>query len=206
MKYFIFILLIFFGNRGYCQQVEVNISSHKYLFLGLPNSIDIYNKGIDCSDLKIEVDNANFTKDLCNLILTPNLIGPLKIIIYDRFDNVVSEKSMIVVDIPLKAEIIAPIDQDKKVLYKKARGLKITMDHPNLYFNPNHTEISYDFILIRNKNVLFFKEYFSTRFDNDILKVLSSLIKEDILILSDIVIKTEEGFYKVPNLCITIGG
>lgn len=185
MKY---LILILFTTVLTAQNTTIETLTNSFFYKGISNPIRVSVKGNDNNSIQIKTDNGSVERVEDNdFFIKPEKTGNIKISIYDKSNTKIGEKLMYVIDLPLKAVLLFPYDKDYYPLIKRARGLDIVPDHPNITLNIS-PKPKYQILILRDKNIIFNTYFESLRFNDEVKQKLLNLKSGDILIIRDITI------------------
>jgi hypothetical protein len=194
MKPALLVLLSLSVITGYSQSFTAAVlRPGQTAYIGIDNTVSCTVEGLKCKSVVLTTNNGSIEKIDCGLyIFRPEYLSDGPIIINKKIKNKlvkIGEFFLRVRNIPAPIAFVGGGNQD--TIAKAALALQAGLGayaHPSLGFELKYTVTSFAIIIIRNKEVLYFKSTESNLFAEETKEVFRLLEKNDKVVFSSIVV------------------
>ena len=183
-------------DQNKCNSVCI-YNSKTYLLLNLDNPIEIINQNIPCSNIIVHTNNGSVKKsnnDRCYYILKPSNSGKLTLSVYKKIktDSLLITKKEFRVKPLFKATAHIAVWGYKGDISKEhlinLREIKAPVINHDI--DIRNEVVSFTFLAFRGKDLLFFQDYTTGKFNDDIKSKFNQLKRCDRIMFTNIVTKS----------------
>lgn len=189
MKNIFLIILFILNNICAAQKIILNNPNNNTLLLNLENPIDFLSDTIDCNEIRFEAKNAELTLlDNCKLLVRPKIKDIVTINTFFK-DKLIAKNVYLVETIRPELELICPYTNGKPN-YNLSERLTINLDKYSISIPLKI--VQYEMIIVSKNDILLRNTYNSRIFNEEQIKIISTLKSGDFIILKDIHIESSE--------------
>lgn len=189
MKNIFLLILFILNNICAAQKIILNNPNNNTLLLNLENPIDFLSDTIDCNEIRFEAKNAELTLlDNCKLLVRPKIKDIVTINTFFK-DKLIAKNVYLVETIRPESELICPYTNGKPN-YNLSERLTINLDKYSI--SKPLKIVQYEMIIVSKNDILLRNTYNSRIFNEEQIKIISTLKSGDFIILKDIHIESSE--------------
>lgn len=189
MKNIFLLILFILNNICAAQKIILNNPNNNTLLLNLENPIDFLSDTIDCNEIRFEAKNAELTLlDNCKLLVRPKIKDIVTINTFFK-DKLIAKNVYLVETISPELELICPYTNGKPN-YNLSERLSIKLNKYSISIPLKI--VQYEMIIVSKNDILLRKTYNSRIFNEEQIKIISTLKSGDFIILKDIHIESSE--------------
>jgi hypothetical protein len=190
-KLFLFIAFIQLSVLGHAQHVAVSADKMNVLYVGVPNPITVVAEGLQCKNTTIAIEGAQVTPggEPCRfsvIVKKPGKVIAKVFEISKGGNKIIGEIVFRVKSIPAPQTYIRWVHNGEinKSDLVKQQGIILHVDGFDWDY-PYHVT-SYTILIVREKNMIYYKDCLGPRFDNELISQFQSLKSGDKIIAYNI--------------------